>query len=69
MKMKVLRVLKNKIQCKACKDIIESTDRHDFKWCKCGRVAVDGGHAYLRRVGNIGDITEMSEEEEREIEV
>ena len=39
----------NKIQCKFCNDIIESTHRHDFKFCKCGRVAVDGGHDYLKR--------------------
>lgn len=39
----------NSIRCKHCNDIIVSTHRHDFKWCKCGKVAVDGGNAYLRR--------------------
>ena len=44
------RIIVNKIQCKNCKDIIESKTRHNMVWCKCGKVAVDGGHDYLRRV-------------------
>lgn len=39
----------NKIKCKFCGDIIESTHVHDFKFCSCGKCAVDGGHYYLRR--------------------
>ena len=54
----------NKIQCKFCGDIIESTHVHDFKFCKCGRVAVDGGHCYLRRCyQKKDDFIELSEEE------
>lgn len=55
----------NKIQCKNCGDIIESINRHDFKYCKCGRVAVDGGHDYLRRCfkNSTDDYIELSEEE------
>ena len=37
------KILVNKIQCKKCKDIIESKHVHDFKWCKCRSIAVDGG--------------------------
>ena len=37
---------KNKIKCKFCNDIIESKYRHDFKYCKCGSVTVDGGLDY-----------------------
>lgn len=40
----------NKIKCKHCHDIIESVDTHDFKWCKCGKVAVDGGTSYGKRI-------------------
>ena len=43
------KILVNRIRCNKCGDIIESTHRHDFKFCKCGAVAVDGGHDYLRR--------------------
>lgn len=39
----------NKAQCNSCGDIIESTHRHDFRWCGCGALAVDGGQAYLKR--------------------
>ena len=30
--------------------IIESTYVHDFKWCSCKTIVVDGGHEYLRRI-------------------
>ena len=42
-------ILRNAIRCKLCGDVIESTYRHDFKWCKCGNCAVDGGKSYLKR--------------------
>jgi len=55
----------NKIQCLHCKDIIESTHRHDFKWCRCGKVSVDGGNDYLKRswYGNnpLSNYKELSE--------
>lgn len=54
------RILANKIQCKKCNDIIESKNVHDFKWCTCKSIAVDGGLEYLRRVGNPEDIIELS---------
>lgn len=38
----------SKIKCLLCNDIIESKYRHDFKWCKCGKVAIDGGNDYLK---------------------
>ena len=55
------KILVNKIQCKKCKDIIESKHIHDFKWCTCKSIAVDGGLEYLRRVGSFEDIIELSE--------
>ena len=42
-------IVVNKIRCNKCGDIIESVSDHDFEFCKCGAVAVDGGHDYLRR--------------------
>lgn len=58
-------ILVNKIRCDACDDEIESVHRHDFKFCGCGRVAVDGGKDYLRRCWS-GDggpgYTDLSEE-------
>lgn len=53
-------IIINKIKCKKCGEIIESKHRHDFKFCKCGAVAVDGGKDYLRRLGNQEDYEELS---------
>ena len=57
----------NKIRCKRCEDIIESKTVHDFKFCKCGAVAVDGGKEYLRRcfINTEDDYEELSEYEKR----
>lgn len=54
------KIVINKIRCQKCGDVIESTHRHDFKFCKCGAVAVDGGKDYLRRCGNREDWEELS---------
>lgn len=43
------RIYSNKIKCRYCGDVIESTSRHDFRMCKCGKVSVDGGLDYLKR--------------------
>lgn len=39
----------NRARCDACGDVITSEYRHDFKWCECGRLAIDGGSAYRKR--------------------
>ena len=54
------KILVNKIRCKKCGDVIESKSVHDFKFCKCEAVAVDGGHYYLRRVGALEDWEDLS---------
>ncbi len=54
-------IIKNQIRCNHCGDLIESTHRHDFRSCKCGRVSVDGGHDYLKRCfQDVGDFEELS---------
>ena len=50
---------RNAIRCKKCRDEIESHYGHDFKFCKCGAVAVDGGKEYARRLGNFEDYEEL----------
>lgn len=57
------KIFVNKIRCKKCGDIIESKSVHDFKFCKCESVAVDGGHNYLRRLGEPEDWEDLSEYE------
>lgn len=56
------KILVNKIKCNHCGDIIESRYTHDFKYCKCGCVAVDGGREYLKRsfMNSTDDYTELS---------
>ena len=58
------KILVNKIRCKKCGEVIESVSVHDFKFCKCKTVAVDGGHDYLRRSGNREDWEDLSEYEQ-----
>ena len=50
---------RNAIRCKKCGNVLESFFGHDFKWCSCGAVAVDGGPHYKRRLGNQGDWEEL----------
>ena len=57
------KILVNKIRWKKCGDIVESKDRHDFRSCKCGAVAVDGGKDYIRREGKREDWEELTEYE------
>ena len=39
------------VQCPLCKEKIWSRSVHDFRYCKCGGVFVDGGREYLRYGG------------------
>lgn len=58
------RILRNAARCNHCGDVIESTYRHDFVICSCGRVSVDGGLDYLRRCAESpDDYTDLSETE------
>lgn len=59
--MSMQTIKRNAIRCRKCGEVIESTYTHDFKWCSCRAVAVDGGHDYLRRCGNMEDWDELSE--------
>ena len=44
-----------RIRCKHCGVIIESKNRHNSVWCKCGKVGIDGGNDYIKISGYIGD--------------
>lgn len=58
-----MKILRNRIKCNNCGDIIESTYRHELVECSCRRVFVDGGHDYLRRgfVDSPADYEDLSE--------
>lgn len=41
-----------KLKCKNCGSIIESKYRHDFVWCECKSIYVDGGNDYTKFGGD-----------------
>lgn len=52
-----------KIQCRLCKDVIESKYRHDFVWCSCKSIFIDGGNDYTRMGGDMENIIRVEESE------
>ena len=40
------KIKRNRIRCKRCDDIIESRSIHDYQFCKCKAVSIDGGKDY-----------------------
>lgn len=36
------------LKCGRCKEVIFSWYTHDFKYCFCGAIFVDGGFSYMR---------------------
>jgi hypothetical protein len=55
------KLIRNRIRCKSCNDVIESVHVHDFKYCGCGKVFVDGGLEYCRYGWPGGDIDDCIE--------
>ena len=41
-------VISNQAKCLICGDEIFSATVHDFKYCSCGNIFVDGGMSYVR---------------------
>ncbi len=51
------RQTRHAVKCKKCSETIESLYVHDFKYCSCGAVAIDGGIEDGNRIiGNSSDI-------------
>ena len=46
------RIITNHVTCVHCMTELRSYATHDFQQCKCGKVAIDGGLDYLKRVGD-----------------
>lgn len=53
-------IYRNSAKCLNCGDELVSFRRHDFKTCSCGRLSVDGGHSYARRLSNDGAFIDTS---------
>ena len=60
-------ILQNQIRCKTCGDEPYSAHRHDYKNCKCGAVAVDGGMDYLKRSGDPDGYVDLSYSMEKSV--
>jgi hypothetical protein len=58
----------SKLKCRKCGDVIESKYRHDFVWCKCKSIFVDGGNDYLRCGGELEDIIILEEKDGQQVE-
>ncbi len=57
--------------CKSCDWFIRSKNAHDFVTCKCGKLSVDGGSFYAKRIGNINNyinIIEMYDDAKDQLE-
>ena len=54
------KIIRNAAQCRKCKDIVESKDTNDLKRCLCGSIGVDGGLEYIKRIGNLDEVIELS---------
>ena len=54
---------RNIAKCAKCGDIIESMHVHDFVYCSCKAIFVDGGREYIRRGGNEEDFIEVDDNE------
>lgn len=61
------KIIRNSVRCLKCGDEVESKHGHDFKFCECGAIAVDGGRNYLRRVGDFSNYQDTSITEGDEI--
>lgn len=57
------KLKRNAVKCNKCGDVIESTHIHDFKWCSCKNVAVDGGLDYAKICFATNDYEELIEYE------
>lgn len=54
------KIIRNRIKCRHCDDIIESINIHGFKFCSCGKVAIGSGKCCLKRTSNPNDRKELS---------
>jgi len=49
---KMEETIRNRARCTKCNDVIESEYTHDFVWCKCKTIFIDGGKSYWKAGGD-----------------
>ena len=55
------QIILNRVQCKACGEVLISYHRHDYKTCSCkNETMADGGTAYQRYGGKDLDLVDTS---------
>jgi hypothetical protein len=54
---------RNAVKCLKCGDIVESRFTHDFRYCSCKSMFVDGGLDYARRGGDLDQMETLYEYE------
>ena len=47
------------IKCGKCNQIIYSRHRHDYHYCHCNNVAIDGGRDYTKVTGDMFTLVEI----------
>lgn len=53
-------IVSNQIECLLCGDKPFSMSRHHYSPCICGKVAVDGGQDYCKRIGDPSHYKELA---------
>jgi hypothetical protein len=59
----VRKIIRNAAKCLKCNDVVESVSLHDFRFCKCESIFVDGGRHYIRRGGDPTVMLDLTEYE------
>src|SRR4051812_1071025 len=54
------KIKRNSATCKMCNTKMESKEVCDVIICNCGRIAIDGGNEYLKRLGDLECLEETS---------
>lgn len=55
-----MRILRNSVKCKKCKNVIESKIAGGLVTCNCGGISISGGRERLERYGNEKKFVERS---------
>lgn len=59
--MLIRRIIQNEAKCRKCKAVIISYTVHDFVYCTCGSISVDGGNEYIKRTfDDLENLIELS---------
>lgn len=57
-----MKLLRNKMQCLKCGDILESKGLHHFVSCSCGNLSIDGGTECPRTISaDVGKVKSLWE--------